>query len=52
MLKASKELQSSDDEEEVRQEENDIDDRSDYERNNDARRHANRTFLHEQVLVR
>ena len=52
MLKASQELQSSDDDEEVRQEEGDIDDRSEYERNNDAKRHANKTFLHEHVLVR
>ena len=53
MLIASKELQSSDndDDEEVQQDEGDIDDRSDYERINDAKRHANKTFLHEHVLV-
>ena len=29
-----------------------MDDRSEYERNNDAKRHANKAFLHEHVLVR
>ena len=48
MLKASQELQSSDDDEEVRQED-EIDDRSKYETDDDAKRHANKTFLHEHV---
>ena len=54
MLKASRDLQNNEDpdETEVRDEEDVMDDRSEYERNNDAKRHANKVFLHEHVLVR
>ena len=54
MLKASRDLQNNEDpdETEVRDEEDVMDDRSEYERNNDAKRHANKVFLHEYVLVR
>ena len=53
MLKASRDLQNHEGlEDEVRGKEDEIDDRSEYERNNDAKRHANKVFLHEHVLVR
>ena len=55
ILKTSRDLQNNEndpeDETEVR-EEDVMDDRSEYERSNDAKRHANKAFLHEHVLVR
>lgn len=52
MLKASRDLQNNEDDSEVRDEKDVIDDRSEYERNNNAKRHANKIYFHEHVLVR